>query len=913
MLSGLNSRKFNDRMTKALKIFVVGAFLFVWLTGCTEKKIDFSAQVKPILNKRCISCHGGVKRNAEFSLLFRHEALDTTESGKLAIIPGDPQHSEMIRRLTLKDPEERMPYKEEPLTQQEIDILTQWIKEGAEWGDHWAYLPPKSSVVPREQFTSETWPKNDIDYFVLQKLTSEQLEPSRQADKTTLLRRIYMDVIGLPPTPRQAEAFLKDESPDAYEKVVNELLASDHFGEKWASWWLDLARYADTKGYEKDGGRIIWRYRDWVINAFNRDMPFDQFTIEQLAGDLLPDASDNQFIATAFHRNTMNNDEGGTDDEEFRVASLIDRVNTTYEVWQSTTMGCVQCHTHPYDPFVHEEYYKSMAFFNNTRDEDTPGEHPNLRMYEGEDQRKLDEIRKWAMDEGGPQYASNLNKFLKTLEPKYHPHDFDLFVKGALVDNKWLGIQSSGSARIKNINLEGKSTLLMNYSTRFKGGSFEVRLDKPDGEIIARGQIEKADKIELFPIKSQRGSHDLYFSFRNPTIPPEPAVCLVEWLAFLDDVPIQNPQHRDQFKKTLADLVNVTLDDMPVMVENTQDQYRQTNVFERGNWMVKGEAVNAEVPESLNDFPTDQPRNRLGFAKWLVSPENPLTARSAVNRFWEQLFGAGIVETLEDFGTQGASPTHQELLDWLALRFMNDYKWSMKKLVKEILMSATYQQDSRVSDELLERDPNNRLLARGPRIRLSGEQVRDQALAVSGLLSKKMYGKSVMPYQPAGVWNSVYSGERWTQSEGEDQYRRSVYTYIKRTSLYPSMMMFDGSTREVCVSRRIRTNTPLQALVTLNDSSFVVAARNFASRMIERNQTPQEQIKEGYKLLLMRELPKEKLDVLYTLYQAALQKYQGDEEAVFKLTAKKARTPQLAAMTVVANAMLNLDEVLTKE
>jgi hypothetical protein len=349
------------------------------------------------------------------------------------------------------------------------------------------------------------------------------------------------------------------------------------------------------------------------------------------------------------------------------------------------------------------------------------------------------------------------------------------------------------------------------------------------------------------------------------------------------------------------------------MVENTADQARTTHVFDRGNWMVKGESVNPGVPESLNDFPKDEPLNRLGFAKWLMSPDNPLTARAAVNRFWEQLFGAGIVETLEDFGTQGAVPTHQDLLDWLALRFMNEHEWSMKKLIKEIVMSSTYRQDSRISEELKERDPSNRLFARGPRVRLSAEQVRDQALAVSGLLSEKMYGKSVMPYQPAGVWNSVYSSERWKESTGEDRYRRSVYTYIKRTSGYPSMMMFDASAREVCVSRRIRTNTPLQALVTLNDSSFVVAARNFAGYMLKSDDNPPEQIKAGYKRLLIHDMPQKKLDILYELYQNALKVYEQDEDAAMKFTAEKSNAPQFAAMTVVANAMLNLDEVLTKE
>jgi len=906
-------------MRKKCKIFLVGIVLCIWFTGCNGKKIDFSAQVKPIINKRCISCHGGVKRNAKLSLLFRQEALDTAESGKFAIVPGEPGHSELVRRINAKDPEERMPYKEEPLTQAEIDILTQWIKEGAEWGDHWAYLPPKPTEIPQDELqsgffsNSEGAPKNEVDYFILKKLEEDELAPSEPADKATLIRRVYLDIIGLPPTMQQAESFLKDASPDAYERMVDELLASKHFGEKWASWWLDMARYSDTKGYEKDEGRMIWRYRDWVIKAFNEDMPFDQFTTEQLAGDLLPNPTDDQLIATAFHRNTMNNDEGGTDDEEFRVAALIDRVNTTWEVWQSTTLGCVQCHTHPYDPFVHEEYYKSMAFFNNTRDEDTPGEHPTLRMYKPDDQKKLEAIKSWVQENAGQERAKELNNFLRTLEPKYHPHNFDQFISGALQDNKWLGIQSGGSARIKNINLDGKTDLLLNYFTNHTGGSFEIRLDRLDGQVIGKGNVEKTNKTLVYPLKSVAGKHDLFFVFWNKSIPSDRAVCSVEWLAFLEVLPEGNGQEYTRLKASFMELVNADVETTPILVESTSDQFRTTHVFERGNWMAKGQTVTPGVPNTLNDFPKDQPLNRLGFAKWLVSPDNPLTARAAVNRFWEQLFGLGIVETLEDFGTQGAAPTHQDLLDWLALRFMNEYGWSMKKLIKEMVMSATYRQDSHISDELKERDPGNRLLARGPRVRLSAEQVRDQALAVSGLLSNKMFGKSVMPYQPAGVWNSVYSNERWKESPGEDRYRRSVYTYIKRTSGYPSMMMFDASAREVCVSRRIRTNTPLQALVTLNDSSFVVASRNFAGFMMKSEKDPPEQIKAGYKRLLVREIPQKKLDILYDLYKNALKDYESNKDATIKFTADKSNSPQLAAMTVVANAMLNLDEVLTKE
>lgn len=900
------------------------SFLFViccsW--ACKEERVDFSTQVKPILNKHCISCHGGVKRNADFSVLFRKEALDTTESGKFGIIPGDVEHSEMIRRITSKDPEIRMPYKEEPLSAEQIDILKRWVEQGAEWGDHWAYVAPENVAVPVSEkkiagvFSSDEWVKNDIDYFILDKILEKGLTPSPEADQTTLIRRIYLDMIGLPPTPEQVKNFLEDKSGNAYEKVVDELLASPRFGEKWASWWLDMARYSDTKGYERDAGRTIWRYRDWVIRAFNRDMPFDQFSVEQLAGDLLPNPSDDQLVATAFHRNTMNNDEGGTEDEEFRVAAVIDRVSTTWEVWQSTTLGCVQCHTHPYDPFLHEDFYKSMAFFNDTRDEDTHSEHPNLRTYTEEDQSKLESIRKWISTHAGPEQELDANLFLKTLEPKYHPHDFDEFVNGELIDTKWLGIRSGGSARLKQIRLDGKTNLYFEYWTPHTGGTFEIRLDKIDGPILSQGRIEKtagSRKTVAFPLKETSGKHDLYFIFRNASITSDKPICAIDWFAFRGDLPGEGEPGFASIRSTFMDLLNTKVENTPVMIENNQDQRRTTHIFERGNWLAKGEPVQPGVPESLNPFPAGEPNNRLGFARWLFTKDNPLTARAAVNRFWEQIFGFGIVETLEDFGTQGASPTHQELLDWLALRFMNEHNWGVKALLKDIVMSATYRQDSRVTDEHLLIDPSNQFLARAPRVRLSAEEVRDQALAVSGLLSKKMFGKGVMPYQPEGVWNSVYNGEEWKQSAGEDLYRRSVYTYMKRTSTYPSLMMFDGSSREVCVSRRLRTNTPLQALVTLNDSTFVVASRHFAMKMMEAAKDTDAQIRAGYKLLLVNEIDDSKVTIFRRLYDDALQRYKRDEDATKQLTAVAEGTPQLAAMTVVANAMMNLDEVVMKE
>lgn len=907
---------------RGLRKSLLLAVITVSVSGCWERKIDFSTEVKPILNKHCISCHGGVKRSGNFSVLFRDEALDTTESGKFGIIPGDADHSEMIRRITSTDPEIRMPYKEHPLSTGEIATLRKWIEQGAPWGDHWAYVAPKPVKVPGEEtkvasiFASDGPALTPIDRFIMARLDEADLQMSPEASRETLIRRVYLDLIGLPPTPEQASKFLADKSPDAYEKVVDELLASPHFGEKWASWWLDMARYSDTKGYERDAGRTIWRYRDWVIRAFNRDMPFDEFSTEQLAGDLLPNPSDDQLVATAFHRNTMNNDEGGTEDEEFRVAAVIDRVNTTWEVWQSTTMGCVQCHTHPYDPFVHEEYYKSMAFFNNTRDEDTHSEHPNLRTYEEDDAEKLKRIREWIRKKSGTEEELEANLFLKTLEPKYHPHDFDQFVNGELIDTKWLGIRPGGSARLKGIPLDNKRNLFINYWTPHTGGSFEIRLDAIDGPLLAKADVAKtggARKTIAIPLSHASGTHDLYFVFRNPALARDKPVCAIDWFAFRDDLPGQGESNFSLVSKDFMDLLNAEVENTPVMIENDQEQHRTTRVFERGNWLATGDAVEPGVPESLNPFPQGPPNNRLGFSQWLFSKDNPLTARAAVNRFWEQIFGYGIVETMEDFGTQGAIPTHPELLDWLALRFANDHDWSMKKLLKDLVMSCTYRQSSEITDEGLEKDPSNRLLSRGPRIRLSAEQVRDQALAVSGLLSTKMFGKSVMPFQPEGIWNSVYNGESWEESEGEDRYRRSVYTYMKRTSPYPAFMMFDGSSREVCVSRRVRTNTPLQALVTLNDSSHVVAARHLAAKMMGSAKTPEDQIKSGYRTLVVRDMPPAKIVLFRKLYEDALQHYSKDVKAVSAITASGDASPERAAMTVVANSMLNLDEVMMKE
>ncbi|MBY0435429.1 MAG: DUF1553 domain-containing protein, partial [Cyclobacteriaceae bacterium] len=599
----------------------------------------------------------------------------------------------------------------------------------------------------------------------------------------------------------------------------------------------------------------------------------------------------------------------GTEDEEFRVAAVIDRVNTTMEVWQSTNIGCVQCHSHPYDPFRNKEYYKLMAFFNNTRDEDTEGEHPNLRFFKEPDQKKLEAISSWVRENTGEENAKSVEKFLRTLEPKIHPHEFDKFVNGELIDTKWLGIRHGGSARLPRINMANKSTLIMNYFTQDVGGSLEIRLDGLNGTRIALAKIDSIKsgfRAIAIPLVPTTGTHDLYFIFRNPSIDPQRSVNGVEWLAFRNDN-FRDPIREREFMK----LVNSKTDDTPIFIENGDEQHRKTQIFERGNWLVKGEEVQPATPQSLNPFPKDAPNNRLGLAQWLMAKDNPLTARTLVNRVWEQVFGAGLAETLEDLGTQGATPTHPELLDWLSLRVSNDHQWSIKKLMKDIMLSATYRQDSRVSKDKLEKDPSNKWLARGPRVRLSGEQVRDQALTVSGLLSDKMYGKSVMPYQPDGVWQSVWSDEKWIVSKGEDRYRRAIYTFQKRTSPYPSMMTFDGSSREVCQVRRIRTNTPLQSLVTLNDPVYLDAARALAKKMRAAGKSTEEQIKAGYSMIVFDEMSDEKLAALDKLYRESLSIYQSD--AKLKSNFLKEGSADEASMILVASALLNLDETLTKK
>ena len=901
------------------KVLIVVVFLIlalvIFLSSTRSRTVDFNTEVKPIFNKKCITCHGGVRRKSGFSLLFRTDALANNKSGKPAIIPGDPEHSEMIRRLTLNDPEERMPYKHDPLSKDEIETLRRWIKQGAPWGDHWAYVPVKEVALPK---TKTDWARNEIDLFIYDKLHQNKIEPSAQADKPALLRRAALELIGLPPSEQTAAAFLQDNSPKAFERLVDTLLASPHFGERWAAMWMDLARYADTKGYEKDPSRDIWSYRDWLINAFNSDKPYDVFLTEQIAGDLLPNPTDAQLIATGFNRNTMTNDEGGTDNEEFRTAAVIDRVNTTWEAVLGTTFGCVQCHSHPYDPFRHDEYYKFMAFFNNTRDEDSEPDYPLLKKFDDKELLQLNQLTNWIAENSSAQRAKEINWFLKTWQPVVYSLLSDSLINSALYDTKYLIFRNHAVARLKHVDLQDKNQLLFRYQA-FKGnGTWTIHLDSATGPVlkVLIPDTTKKWKIQATDIPFTQGTHDLYFTYVNPNLKkPEDNGIYFDWFCFTEQFPGRGKPGYEEHKKLYWSLLNKEVPTTLIMMDNPADMHRTTQVFERGNWLVKGDTVQPETPHSLNAFPKNAPHNRLGLSLWLTSKDNPLTARTIVNRLWEQLFGTGLAETLEDLGTQGIPPTHPELLDWLSWKFMNDYHWSIKRLLKEMVMSATYQEDARVTDELLNKDPMNKLYARSSRVRLSAEQLRDQSLSLSGLLSAKMYGPSVMPYQPDGIWLSPYSNQHWVISKGEDQYRRALYTYWKRTAPYPSMLTFDAAAREVCTARRIRTNTPLQALTTLNDSSYLDNARHFAYRMQQLGGSDvSQQISKGYGLILYKSIPTAKLNVLMNLYKEALSGFKNNKERTCEMIGEmnEHNTPETAALVVVANAMLNLDEVITK-
>ncbi|MEZ4897271.1 MAG: DUF1553 domain-containing protein [Saprospiraceae bacterium] len=891
-------------------------FLFVLAWSCQPTQpVDFSTEVKPILNKECITCHGGVKKQGNFSVLFREEALAQLKSGAYGVIPGHPDSSEMIRRLTLQDPEERMPYEHDALSQDQIDLLTRWVQEGAQWGQHWAYQPVKEVLPPT---VNSSWIANDIDRFIAAKARQLGLQVSPAADPATLARRVCLDLIGYPDDGAAVQRFLASPTNENYVDLVDSLLASPHYGEKWTSMWLDLSRYADTKGYERDDSRIIWRYRDWLIRAFNADMPYDQFITEQLAGDLLPHPSEDQYIATAFHRNTMTNDEGGTDNEEFRVAAVIDRVNTTWEALLGTTFACVQCHSHPYDPFRHEDYYRFMAFFNDTRDEDTYDDYPRLRHFDSLQTLQYQQLNAWLNEHVSDTLKQKIDQFVKTWQPAYNSLRCDDFTNAELSDTKWLAMRNHSSARLANVYLGNREKLILRLVLHRPGGTWRIHLDHPSGPVIGTLPLNTLGGrqgwiIHELSVRPVDGHHDLYFTYDNPSLSDPLATGVrFDWFYFTDGFPGSGQPGYREARDQFWTLVNASTETTPIMMDNPSPMHRVTRVFERGSWLSLSDTVAPGTPASLNPFPTGAPVNRLGLAAWMTAPDNPLLSRTLVNRLWEQLFGRGLVETLEDLGSQGAEASHPELLEYLAWQLMHEKGWSMKQLLRQIVLSATYRQDSRISKEQLAADPKNIFLARGPRIRLTAEQIRDQALARCGVLNPEMYGPPVMPYQPEGIWNSPYSGLTWNKSKKNEQYRRALYTYWKRTAPYPSMIAFDGVGREVCTARRIVTNTPLQALVTLNDSVYLDLSRKLADKASREARLKDQQVAQAYTIMTGQPIDEASLQALMDLYEQGIIAYEKSSDLTRHMCGPADSDPAYASLILVANAILNLDEVITK-
>ncbi len=925
-------------MTKLFKKNYIFFLIPVFIIGCNRKEnIDFSSQIKPIINQNCISCHGGVKQNAGLSFLFREEALGNTNEGSPAIIPGNAKESRLIKRLIESDPELRMPYEKPALSKEEINLLVKWIDEGAKWGTHWAYIPPKKSEIPRvsKSFDKKGFLKNPIDNFIAAKMEDQQLEPNEKADNITLARRVAFDITGLPPNISLFENFINGDI--TYEKYVDALLDSKSYGEKWASWWLDLARYADSRGYEGDGDRIIWKYRDWVINALNEDMPFDQFTIEQLAGDLLENPTPDNYIATAFHRNTMNNDEGGTNNEEFRTAAVIDRVNTTFDVFQSTTISCVQCHSHPYDPITHEDYYKVLAFFNNTQDSDQPTyESPIYLSYSEKDESKINNVLNWISNNGDKKTLERFKNLLYKYEPQYHANFAEDFKNASLVNkNNSLILRNNGSAIIKNVYTQESNRIIINYSSDYPGTIVRIRKGSASGKILSEFTIPEMNwkkngepyRRELLniPIKKTAGKIDLFIEAYDPiadtrNFTPSSSgvigldklnpVVYFNWFSFAPNIPGKGKKGYSKINQYFNEILNANdIVRTPIMLENKDYHKRSTYVFDRGNWLQPSKEVTAGVPKSLNTWKPEWGMNRLGFAQWIVDRDNSLTSRTIVNRIWNQIFGRGIVSTIEDMGTQSEPPSHPALLDWMSVHLTEEQKWSLKNLIRSIVLSGTYQQNSIVNEKNYEKDPLNIFYARGPKLRLKAEEVRDQALAVSGLLTKKMGGPAVKPPQPEGFGKHRYGGE-WINSEGEDRYRRGVYTYLKRTMTYPSFLIFDAGTREVCLVNRIQTNTPLQALITMNDPVYVEAAYYLAKTYLDEENT-ENAIKYIYKKATYKQINEVTLKTLVNLYNNAIKTYENNPDSLKEFLDIGYTDKHHASLTIVANAIMNLDEFLT--
>ena len=1021
-------------LTSALILLAIGA------PANGADPVEFETEVFPLLEARCIDCHGPDAQEGRLRLDAKGVVLGRGNPKPLVMV-GKPDESVLFRRVVGLDDKPRMPLDDQPLGDDETALLRRWIEEGARWPEgvgsdatevakHWAYVAPVRPEPPT--VAQADWPRNAIDRFVLARLEREGLRPSAQADRARLARRVSLDLTGVPPTIAEVDAFLADDRDDAYERVVDRLLDSPRFGERWTRPWLDAARYAESNGYQRDGHRQVWAYRDWVVDALNADMPFSRFTIEQLAGDLAPNATLAQRIATGFNRGTMVNVEAGTDPEEERNLAIIDRVNTTGTVWLGTTLECAQCHDHKYDPFTQEEYYRLFAFFNNTEKEiqtfasrrefvgpkielPDPANAPRRSKLT----QRLDRLRRQIDDRVSelattrPRWerqAAEASKrglgwtvlrpdsFLSlggaTLSPL---KDGSLLASGIRPATDVYEVSVSGApATVRSIRLEilADPSLPDGGPARTLGSAFGLsefkvetpasgdpssfvpvalarvqadfgRQDQPidsaiDGDPKTGWTIDPKSTKDRFAIaaifavkapislgadRKLRVTLDQQFG-RRRTIGrfrllasdldldvlevPEPvrAVLAVAPDRRNDNQKAAVAKHHQSLAPRLVDLRARVAElekefekvaPPTTLVMKELPEPRPTNVLLRGDFLKKGKPVMAGTPALLPPWPKGTRTNRRSLAEWLVDGRNPLVARVTVNRIWAEYFGRGLVESLEDFGTRSIPPSHPDLLDWLATELPRT-GWSLKAIHRAIVTSATYRQDARVGPELLRRDPKNVLYARGPRLRMPAEMIRDNALAVSGLLCEQLAGPPVFPKQPAGIWNVVGKVDnRWRESKGADAFRRGLYTYWRRSSPYPSFVAFDAPSREACIVKRSRSNTPLQALTLLNDPVYVEAACALAGRILAEpaNASPAARAAYGFRLCVAREPTPEEIEILTDRYRFERERFARDRPSAERLVANarpvvKAEPVELAAWFFVANALLNLDETITK-
>lgn len=847
--------------TAGVAIFFVVMMVLIQDRSCSAQEVQYNRDILPILAENCFACHGFDKAKREAGLRL-DSALGVSavlESGARAIIPGKVDQSVFIERIFTSDADLLMPPKEtgKQLTTAQRKTLRRWVEQGAHYEAHWSFIPPQRKEPPVMKGT-----KHSIDRFILTRLMNENIAPSPEASRATLIRRISLDLIGLPPSPLEVDAFVNDSRPDAYERVVDRLLASEHFGERWARWWLDLAHYGDSDGYLQDFLRpVAWRYRQWVVDAFNRDLPFDQFTIEQLAGDILPNATISQRTATGFLRNTLSNREGGAGLEEFRVRQVIDRTATVSTTWLALTFACAECHDHKFDAISQREFYQFYAFFNNA-------------------------------DE------ANFNAPL--------PGELKPWVKAKKVyDQKRAKLLAPIAKQLAELQADWEKRLLHAEKNPSEDFAWDRKLELLGlqwGQNLGGGQLEGLNIIKTPLGLRTQNQHDDLLDYFLKTIPKDYSTQIKK---------LKINEIHTQLKALKKDLPPISR--APGMLQHAIP--RPAHIHIRGDYRRHGDTVQAGTPAALPPLKTDSKANRLTLAKWIVSPEHPLTARVAVNRLWQELFGRGIVASSENFGVRGDRPSHPELLDWLALEFQHR-NWSIKDLLRVIVSSRTYQQSSQARPELAIRDPNNALLARQARLRLSAEMVRDSILEVSGLLSHTIGGPSVKPQQPDSVSKAGYSNE-WKTSPGADQYRRGLYTFIQRTSPFAQFVTFDLPDTSNSCTRRERSNTPLQALNLLNDPVFLEAARSLTSRVIRESRSSNEsRLNHAYMLVLARPAqPAESRRLL---------KYFEQQKAIFKKEPASMHellfeaTPQgdpveYAAWIALSSVLLNLDEAITRE